>query len=253
MNDLSEKEQLEQMRAWWADNGRFVIGGVVLGVAMLFGWNQWQSSIQTARVEASNLFEDIMASAATGNLESAESAANELYANYTQTVYPSQARLAMARLYMDKGRDQDAADALRPLVESGGSDELALVARLRLAKILLYQNKPDDVVALLQDREGNAFSARYAEALGDAHVALGQYEDARAAYQAALTESAAPRTVDLNYVQLKLNDLPDTEELAATSAAIEAAIDESADVTPEDAEAEPAADMPAVDEAEPEQ
>ena len=52
MNDLSEKEQLEQMRAWWADNGRFVIGGVLLGVAALVGWNQWQASIQKSRVAA---------------------------------------------------------------------------------------------------------------------------------------------------------------------------------------------------------
>ena len=221
------------MRAWWADNGRFVIGGVILGVAMLVGWNQWQSGIQTARIEASNLYEDIMVSAATGNLESAEAAASELYENYTQTVYPAQARLAMARIYMDKGRDQDAADALRPIVESGSNDGQALVARLRLAKILLYQNRPEEVVTLLRDRPDSAFSARYAEALGDAYFALGEYEEARTAYQAALTEIPALQTVDQNLVQLKINDLPDAEEMAATSQAIEAAL-EDADAGTED-------------------
>ena len=228
MNDLSEKEQLEQMRAWWAENGRFVIGGVVLGVAALFGWNQWQSSIQTSRVTASNLFEEVMGSAASGDLEAAETAASELFDSYSQTVYPSQARLAMARMYMDKGRDQDAADVLRPLVEAG-NDELALIGRLRLAKILLYQNKPEEVVELLQNSNDHAFAARFSEALGDAYVALQQFSDARAAYLVALGENPAQQTVDVNLVQLKLNDLPDTAELAATSNAIEAASEEAAE------------------------
>ena len=40
MEELSEKEQLDAMRSWWQENGRYVIGGVMLGVAMLVGWNQ---------------------------------------------------------------------------------------------------------------------------------------------------------------------------------------------------------------------
>ncbi len=34
MDDLSEKEQLDLMRAGWSENGRYVIGGVVLVVVI---------------------------------------------------------------------------------------------------------------------------------------------------------------------------------------------------------------------------
>ncbi|HSS63505.1 MAG TPA: tetratricopeptide repeat protein, partial [Gammaproteobacteria bacterium] len=88
MNDRSEKEQLEELRAWWAENGRFVIAGVLLGVAAIFGWNQWQARIEKTQIEASNLFEDVMEAVGSGNTEAAEAAANELYANYQRTVYP---------------------------------------------------------------------------------------------------------------------------------------------------------------------
>ena len=38
MDDLlSEKEQIEKMQTWWSDYGLYVIGGVVLGAAILFG------------------------------------------------------------------------------------------------------------------------------------------------------------------------------------------------------------------------
>ncbi len=97
MNDLSEKEQLQEMRAWWSENGLFVITGVVLGVAIIFGWNQWRSSIQTSRIEASNLFEEVMSAVGDGDTDTAEAAARNLYDNYDQTVYPAQTRLAMAR------------------------------------------------------------------------------------------------------------------------------------------------------------
>ncbi len=225
MNDLSEKEQLEEIRAWWAENSRYVITGLVLGVAIIFGWNQWQSSIAASRTEASNLYEEVLAAVEIGDVAAAEFAANILFKDYDQTVYPGQSRLAMARLYMDKGRDQDAADVLRELIDPGDASGMQLVGRLRLAKILLYQNKPDEVVDLLQGRGDGGFAARYSEVLGDAYAAQSNFAEAQAAYEAALAENPALQTIDSNLIQLKLNDLPDLAELAATSAALEAAID----------------------------
>jgi predicted negative regulator of RcsB-dependent stress response len=226
VNDLSEKEQLQEMRAWWAENGRFVMTGIVLGIVVIVGWNQWRSSIERSQIEASNLYEDVMSAVGDGDTETAEVAANNLYEKYPQTVYPDQTRLAMARLYMDKGRDQDAADALRALVVASDETEIQMVGRLRLAKVLLYQNKPDEVIELLKDRGASGFAARYKEILGDAHAAEGEFAAAQTAYQEALRLNQGLPTVDNNLIQLKLNDLPDLTELAATSAAIEAAIDE---------------------------
>ena len=249
MNDLSEKEQLEEMRAWWSENGRFVMGGVVLGVAIIFGWNQWRASIEATQLEASSLFEEVMTAVGGGDADAAELAANYLFENYQQTVYPDQTRLAMARLYMDKGRDQDAADVLRGLIVEGDETEIQLLGRLRLAKVLLFQNKPDEVVELLKDRGESGFTARYSEVLGDAYVVLGNFADAQTAYLLALSEQPALQTVDNNLVQLKLNDLPDLDELAETSAAIEAAIDEG-EVADEQEDSGEAVEAPAEPQAE---
>ncbi len=112
----------------------------------------------------------------------------------------------MARLYMDKNRDQDAAQALNDLLAMNGFDNLKQVARVRLAKILLYQGKPEEVLSLLEGQDSAAFAARYAEERGDAYVALGRYDEARQSYQAALGE--VQPTVDQGLIQLKLLDLP---------------------------------------------
>ena len=238
MDDLSEKEQIEQMRAWWSEYGNYVIGGIVVGIALLVGISQYRASTETAQTEASVLYESVYKAATEGDEEAAELAANDLYENYESTVYPAQARLAIARLYMDKGRDQDAADTLRALVDAEPESELGLIARLRLAKVLLYQDKAQDVVDLLSDETATAFAARYSEALGDAYVMLGQYADAKDAYFVAMADNATMPTVDRVLVQMKVDDLP---EVALPDAAAEEATEEATEEAVDDA-LEPAID-----------
>ncbi|MDA0680577.1 MAG: tetratricopeptide repeat protein [Proteobacteria bacterium] len=215
MEDLSEKEQLDAMRSWWSENGKYVIGGILAGVFIIVGVNQYRSSKADAETAASVLYEEVMFAAGRENLDGAAAAAAELYLDYETSPYAAQARLAMARIYMDNGRDQDAANELRALVESNPVSELAMIGRLRLAKVLLYQNKADEVVALVNDQPDSQFSAPLNEVLGDAYVSVGQYAEAEAAYVAALggNNPQAP-TVDVNLVQLKINDLPFLGEAA---------------------------------------
>jgi len=98
VDDLqSEKEQIEEMRAWWAEYGRYVIAGVVLAVGLLVGYNQYQGNKLEAQVEASELFETLTVHVSDGNLEEAEIVADELAADYANTTYAAQSKLAMAR------------------------------------------------------------------------------------------------------------------------------------------------------------
>lgn len=205
---LSEKEQIEALRSWWKENGRYIIAGIVIGVGLLAGWNYWNAQKRQASLEASAQYEALAEAVADNEVADAEAAAAVINDDYGSTVYASQARLAMARLYMDAGRDEDAATELRALLDGGATEETAMVARLRLGKILLYQDKPEEVIELLDGYRDSAFAARYSEALGDAYVALERYEDAAEAYTAALADNPNAPTVDQALVRMKLNDLP---------------------------------------------
>lgn len=242
---LTEKEQIEALRGWWQENGRWIIGGIVLGAALLIGWNYWNTQQRQSAAEASTLYESLLDDVAASNVDAAEPKAAELYASYDSTAYAGQARLAMARLYMSVGRDQDAADALAGLLVDGGDGELQMVGRLRLAKVLLYQEKAGEVVDLLQGYGETAFAARYAEALGDAYVQLGRYDEARNAYHAALADDPQAPTIDRNLVQMKLNDLPapapETQTETAPGAQAPDAAPETATGTPPEGEAGDAA------------
>ncbi len=196
------------MRAWWKENGRYVISGIVLGVAILLGWREWRDYQLTSRLEASALYETLAVEVNDGDLDASEAAASNLYDNYASTTYAALARLSMAKLYMEKGRDQDAADALIALVSERGKSELKMIGRLRLAKIYLYQDKYQEVVELLSGFEDSSFAARYDELLGDAYLALGQVASASAAYERAMLDDVNAPTVDRALVQMKIVDLP---------------------------------------------
>lgn len=226
MDDLlSEKEQIEQIRAWWSDYGNYVIGGIVAGALILFGINYYQNSRLETQLAASGLFEQLAEHVTEGDLDEAETVAAELSAAYANTTYAAQSKLALARLYMDKNRDQDAADALVELLAVKGNVALKHVGRLRLAKIYLYQDKPDEVIALLDGVEGDSFAPRYSEVRGDAHTMLGQVAEAEAAYQAALGSANAAQSIDRALVQWKILDLPKNE--ASESGADEEAVEEA--------------------------
>ncbi len=215
---LSEKEQLEQFRAWWSEYGMYVIGGIVIGAGLLFGIGQYKDRKLQAQLEASVAFESLIEQVADGDLVDAEATAAEIHTSYAKTTYAGQAGLAMARLYMDKNRDQDAVEALLSVINSGADKELKHVARLRLARIYLYQDKAQEVVDLLSKQDSHPFAAAYGEVLGDAYTALGRIAEAQDAYQKVLLDPLSQGTVDQQLVQWKALDLPEIEPTASDKA-----------------------------------
>ena len=209
MDDLlSEKEQIEQFRSWWSEYGAYVIGGIVIGAGLLFAYNYYQNAKLQEQLNASTAYEALLVQVAGGDLDEAEAAASEIASLYGETSYAGQAGLAMARLYMDKNRDMDAADALKAVIDGSANDELKHVARLRMARIYLYQDKAQEVVDLLVAEDAGAFAAAYTEVLGDAYAQLGRIAEAEDAYQKILVDTSSQGTVDQQLVQWKVLDLP---------------------------------------------
>ena len=88
-------------------------------------------------------------------------------------------------------------------------EELKNIGRLRLAHVLLYQDKPQEVVDLLVAADVAAFAGLYDELLGDAYAALGDSESAGDAYRRAMADPSPNSPIDRALVQMKLVDLPE--------------------------------------------
>ena len=206
---LSEKEQIQYMRDWWRENRFyiFIFGALVIGGVA--GKSAWETSVENDQLMASSLYESLAVKISENNLEAGIVIAEGIYADHNDSIYADQARLAMAYFYMSQSRDEDAANELRQLITDSENHELALIGRMRLAKILLYQSKYQEVLDLIEGNVGHAFETKYSELIGDAYYGLEDYQSAEFAYMSALQNTGAPQVIDAALVQMKINDLPE--------------------------------------------
>ena len=202
---LSEKEQLEQIREWWRENGWYLIGGLALGVLILFGWNRFNSYEDAQGEAAAELFVELRQAIEDDAPGDARSLLAQLRESYPGSPYTDQAGLVVAVIRMDAGQMSGASDELRYVMEETSDPELSLIARLRLARVLAQQEEYEQALATLGVESGG-FSGRYNEVRGDIHVELGDLVSARAAYTAALITEES-NLVDRNLVQMKLEEL----------------------------------------------
>ena len=210
---LSEKEQIDQIREWWRENGWYLIGGVALGVIVLLGWNRY-NAYQDAQAEAAAaLYVELREAVADDAPGDARNLLAQLRENYPSSPYTDHGGLLVAIIRMEAGQMNGAMDELRQVMEGTSDPELGLIARLRLARVLANEEMYDEALATL-DVDARSFSGRYNEVRGDVYVALGDPVNAQAAYNAALTAQES-NLVDRSLVQMKLEDLP-TAEAATT-------------------------------------
>ncbi len=207
MDDLlSEKEQVERLRQWWRENGWFLIGGAALGALGLFGWKQYGDYQERQAEEAASLYQQVQDALARPDTEGAVALLERLRADFPKQPYTQQASLLVARNQLVSAPDR-AADELRYTMQNSTDPELAMVARLRLARVLAYREQYQDALDLLSVENPGQFAGRISEIRGDIYASLGRVDEARAAYLAAMV-SAGAEVLDRNFLQMKLGDLP---------------------------------------------
>lgn len=205
--NLTDEQQADLVRRWVRENGTFVLGGLALGLAALFGWNQWQAWRVGHAAAASAVYEELVAEIRNNDVDEAVMLLGELEADYAGSPYIDQARLRLAKSSLDKVDFETAADYLEAVVNGGGIAEIVSIARLRLARVRLQQGQHDAALAALTVAPGSAFAAQANDLRGDIYAAMGRAEDASAAYDAALADDRQPPTIDRPYVQAKRDSL----------------------------------------------
>jgi predicted negative regulator of RcsB-dependent stress response len=204
---LSDNEQVERLRAWWRENGWFVVGGVALGFLALFGWRQYGEYRYSQAEAAAAIYSQVKEAAEAKNEVEATTLLARLRSEFPSSPYTPQAGLLVASSLLVAAPDR-AAEELRKVMEASDSDpELAMIARLRLARVLAYREQYDEALKLLTVTDPGQFAGRLNEVKGDVQSALGHVDEARAAYLAAMVADGA-ELLDRNFVQMKLNDLP---------------------------------------------
>jgi predicted negative regulator of RcsB-dependent stress response len=201
----TEEEQVEAIKAWWRENGRSAVFGVVLGLAAIFGWRGWQAW-ETARAEAASaLYEEMLGAMRDGKPGEAGKAGEKLASEYAGTAYAVFARLTLAGLAVDAKDLAAAAEHLRKALEHNEDPALETEISLRLARVLAARSEFDAALALITNpATTDSYRAAIDELRGDIEAARGNLDAAREAYGKA--RSGATGAPD-ELLELKLESL----------------------------------------------
>ena len=217
MEDLSEQEKWEYVQAWIRVNGPWIVAGLAIAALGIAGLRWWQARSERLQLQASASYEEVLRQFNLGNRSRATYLADQLERDFPRSPYAAQADLAVVRVLVDSNELDAAAARLGWIVEHSGDPELVNVARLRLARVQIAQDKPDAALATLGRAQTGAFAARDHEVRGDAYYAKHDRAAALDEYRAALS-AAGPQLAQDDELNLKINDLT-TESAAGRAAA----------------------------------
>jgi len=218
---LTDDEQLEFVKRWPAENGTWIVGGIVVAVVLVFGWRYYDGYRNGQALKAAAQFGAMTAALDKNDRNTARQIAAGIIKDYASTPYGDQAELTLARLFVDDNQLANAIAPLRHVMNDSKDSELKNIARLRLARVLIDEGKPDDALQTLAEAPpaaaAAAFASRYHEVRGDALYAKKDLKAALTEYQAALNAGGG-RASDAPLLQLKITDLG-AAPAAATSKA----------------------------------
>ncbi|HAN27754.1 MAG TPA: hypothetical protein DCP75_08565, partial [Haliea salexigens] len=210
----TEEEQVEALRRWWDENGRSTLVAIVLVLAGTFAWQGWQRYDAQRTASASDLYQQMLEAAALAQEGAATAApvsqlATQLRRDFAGTSYAQFAALHQARVAVIAG-DLEAAEAdLRwVLGKADSGSETALVAQLRLARVVAAQGNVEQALALLAPEAMGKYQAAAAMARGDVLAGAGRAEEALAAYrEAQALVQTYPAQLNLETLAAKLQSL----------------------------------------------
>ena len=202
----TEEEQVEAIKKWWKENGKSIVTGIVIGITAIFGWRAYTGYEVRQAEAASTLYEQMLSASRTNDKENIRIYADRIITDYQSTTYALFAKLMLAKLAAEANDLTVAEQELRWVLNNNSQVELEHIARLRLVRVLIAGNKLDEANKLISITDTGKFTARYDELRGDILVKQGKKDEAKQAYEKALSNSIATEDAQ-SVLQMKLEDL----------------------------------------------
>ena len=207
MNEM----KYSQEKSLWQQHGKWVITLFVLFL-FTYGGMQFYGHYQSKRaLKASIVYDKLLSLSQQSDKAEAIQTATTLVAQYPKTPYAPLAALLLAKFSFEAHNLEATTTHLNFAIKAEGPAQP--IARVRLARVLIDQNKPEEALALLTEKQvPKGFVLMFEETKGDIYLMQNDKVKARMAYQTAI-EAAEPG-VPITRLQLKQADLGKMVNLA---------------------------------------
>lgn len=199
----NENEQTDALRNFFANNGKALAIGVVIGIAALGGWRYWSSHQDDTAKTVSAQYQQLTSAMQAGKPETLE--AVNRFASENSNTYGALAAMDLAKQYVDAGQLDKAATLLQNGLKDTKDANLQAVINLRLVRIQLQQNQADAALKTLDGVKGDGWTAIVADIRGEALLTKGDKQGARDAWSKGVESDASPALKQM--MQMKMNNL----------------------------------------------
>ena len=199
----NENEQVDALRQFFANNGKFLAVGVIIGIAALGGWRFWSSHQEGTDKAASAEYQQLTSAMQADKPDSLEAVAT--FASENNNTYGALASLDLAKQYVETNQLDKAITLLQSGLEDTKDANLQAVINLRLARIQLQQSQADAALSTLNNVKGDGWTAIVADIRGEALLSKGDKQGARDAWSKGAESQASPALKQM--LQMKMNNL----------------------------------------------
>lgn len=189
--DLEEQEQVERLKQFWRQYGNLITWTLIIALGAFAAWNAWTYWQRDQALKASALYDELERAADAGDLVRVRQALDDLRQRHAGTAYAGQGGLLAAHALAAADQAEAARQALRWVAEKATDSDYRVLARLRLAGLLLDEKAYDEALALVSKDIPAAYAGLAADRRGDILQAQGRREQARQEYQKAYAALSA--------------------------------------------------------------
>ncbi|AST80938.1 YfgM family protein [Citrobacter farmeri] len=199
----NENDQVDAIKRFFAENGKALAVGVILGVGALVGWRYWNSHQTESARSASLAYQTVVSSLSAGKAEDLSAA--EKFAADNKNTYGALASMELAQQFVDQNQLEKAAAQLQQGLAATSDENLKAVITLRLARVQVQLKQADTALKTLESVKGEGWAAIVADLRGEALLSKGDKQGARSAWEAGVKSNASPALSEM--MQMKINNL----------------------------------------------
>lgn len=203
---LTEQEQIELLKNWIKQYSLVILAGVAIAALTITGWRYWQQRQAKILSHASAVYDEMLTKRAQNDPAQTLVQAQKLFNRYSKTIYGQMAAIMLARDAVIKKNYPEAEKHLSWVLNKSDVASLRQIARIRLGRVYIAENKPEEALKVLKKVEDATFNGLTDEVRGDAYLAMKDVDKARDAYQQALL--ALPQAEEIRpLLQIKYDNL----------------------------------------------
>ena len=197
----SEEQQVEAIKRFWNEYGKAILGGVVIGLAALYGWRYYQAEQRASAEALSGSYAQLIQQQSSNEEWLAQ--AQSFIAEQGSSSYAVFAALLAAKEAVNASNLPEAIKQLSWVQQNTTDASVKAIAQIRLARVQRETGDYAAALATLNQTVPVSFAAQQAELKGDVLQASGDLPAAKAAYQQALAQAGQ----NTQLLQIKLDEL----------------------------------------------